>query len=109
MKSFIKISNALLFTVMISMLLTACEYEVKELTSKPVASFTVTPIAGQVNRYVLTNTSQNSFRQDWDKGTGIYASGRQMDTVYFPDAGTYTVDYWFMDKMEWIVPKQILL
>lgn len=74
--------------------LLSCKYDVRELSPKPVASFTVTPIAGQVNRYLLTSTSTNGFRYDWDKGTGTYAAGRQTDTVYFPDKGDYTVKLW---------------
>jgi len=78
---------ALCFLVVIS----SCEYDVRELESKPTASFTVTPISGQVNRYLLTSTSTNGFRYDWDKATGAYVQGKQVDTVYFPDRGTYTV------------------
>lgn len=71
--------------------LLSCKYDVKELGPKPAASFTVTPIQGQTNRYLLTSTSTNAFRYDWDKGTGSFAQGQQVDTVYFPDAGTYQV------------------
>jgi PKD repeat protein len=76
---------------MLVLIQVSCKYDVKELGPKPVASFTVTPITGMVNKYLLTSTSQNSFRYDWDKGTGNFAQGKQVDTVYFPDAGTYTV------------------
>jgi len=74
--------------------ISSCEYDVRELEAKPTASFTVTPISGQVNRYLLTSTSTNSFRYDWDKATGLYVQGKQIDTVYFPDRGTYTVKLW---------------
>ncbi|HEY0678323.1 MAG TPA: hypothetical protein VGD17_08550 [Chitinophagaceae bacterium] len=73
-----------------SALFTSCEYDVDDLMSKPVASFTVTPVSGQVNKYLLSSSSTNGFRYDWDKGTG-YAQGKQVDTVYFPDKGAYTV------------------
>ncbi len=69
----------------------SCKYETRDLLPKPVASFTATPIAGQTNKYLLTSTSQNGFRYDWDKGAGTYVTGKAIDTVYFPDAGTYTV------------------
>ena len=68
-----------------------CEYDVKDLIPPPDASFTITPVAGQVNRYLLTSTSTNTYRYDWDKGTGVYVQGKQVDTVYFPDKGNYTV------------------
>lgn len=72
-------------------LFSACKYKVADLLPHPVASFTVTP-AGTPNRYILTSTSQNAFRFDWDKGGGSgYVQGKQVDTVYFPYAGTYKV------------------
>ena len=70
----------------------SCTYDTTELGPKPVASFTVTPITGQTNKYLLTSTSQNAFRFDWDKANGAgYVKGRAVDTVYFPDAGTYKI------------------
>jgi PKD repeat protein len=70
----------------------SCSYDIKDLEPRPVASFTVTPITGQVNKYLLTSTSTNAFRFDWDKGLGGgLVQGKQIDTAYFPDKGTYTV------------------
>ena len=80
----------MMFIVSLAML-ASCEYDVKDLQPKPQASFTVTPISGQVNKYLLTSTSTNSYRYDWDKGTGSFVTGKQIDTVYFPDRGTYNV------------------
>ena len=80
--------TALLFC---AALITSCEYDVRDLAPKPVASFTVTPVAGAVNKFLLTNTSANSFRYDWDKASGTFVQGKEIDTVYFPDKGTYTV------------------
>ena len=78
--------------ISLSFLYSSCEYETRDLGPKPVASFTVTPVAGQVNKYLLTSTSQNSFRYDWDKASGAgFVTGKQVDTVYFPDKGNYTV------------------
>lgn len=87
--------NSYLFMALIilcSGLFSSCKYDVRELGAKPAASFTVTAVAGQVNKYLLTSTSANSFRYDWDKANGSgYVTGKQVDTVYFPDKGTYTV------------------
>lgn len=70
----------------------SCEYDTRELGPKPVAAFTVTPVAGQVNKYLLSSSSQNAFRYDWDKANGSgYVQGKVIDTVYFPDKGDYTV------------------
>jgi hypothetical protein len=70
----------------------SCKYDVRDLGPKPTASFTVTPVAGQTNKYLLTSTSQNGFRYDWDKANGSgYVKGKDIDTVYFADKGDYTV------------------
>ena len=69
----------------------SCKYDTRELSPAPDASFTVEPIAGEVNKFLLKSTSTNAFRYDWDKATGSYAQGEEIDTVYFPDMGTYTV------------------
>ncbi|HEV7782554.1 MAG TPA: hypothetical protein VGO58_14870 [Chitinophagaceae bacterium] len=84
--------NQLIPVILLSSLLFAgCKYDVTDLQPKPVASFTVTPVPGVSNKYVLTSNSQNGFRHDWDKGSGAYAQGKAIDTVYFPYQGAYTV------------------
>ena len=87
-----KLTIPVLFISLFSAVFVSCKYDLKDLGPKPKASFTVTPITGQVNKYLLTSTSENSFRWDWDKGLGGgYVQGKQIDTAYYPDAGTYTV------------------
>lgn len=87
-----QVTTFLLSLVACSFMLFSCEYDTRELGAKPVASFTATPIAGQVNKYLLTSTSQNGFRFDWDKADGAgYKKGKAVDTVYFADKGNYTV------------------
>jgi len=71
-------------------LLTACSYDMKDIGPKAQASFTATPISGQMNRYLLSSTSQNAFMFDWDKGAGFKRTA-STDTVYFPKVGTYTI------------------
>jgi hypothetical protein len=93
MKNSIKGTHILSVAIILSFILfNGCEYEVSDLQPKPVASFTVTPVSGVPNKYVLTSTSQNSFRYDWDKAGGSgYVQGKQIDTVYFPYMGNYTI------------------
>jgi len=87
-----KIPSLYFFVIIVCFtLLFSCKYETRDLLPKPVASFTVTPVAGQTNKYLLTSTSTNAFRYDWDKSSGAYVQGKQIDTVYFPDRGNYTV------------------
>jgi hypothetical protein len=80
-----------LMIVLSSLIYLSCKYDLRELEPKPKASFTVTPISGQTNKYLLSSTSENAFRYQWDKGSGKYVEGKATDTVYFPDAGTYKV------------------
>lgn len=80
-----------LLLLLFSLVFFSCRYDLRDLSPAPDASFTVEPVTGQVNRYVLRSTSTNAFRYDWDKGTGVYVQGKEVDTVYFPDMGNYTV------------------
>ncbi len=56
------------------------------------ASFTVTPAEDQINTYILRAETENVLGVKWDKlGSGTTVFGRTIDTVYYPDAGTYDV------------------
>lgn len=63
------------------------------------ASFTVTPVAGSANKFVITNTTQGSVGARWDygKGTGLNM-GKMVDTVFYPDAGSYTLKMQALSK-----------
>ncbi|RYD93896.1 MAG: hypothetical protein EOP50_10380, partial [Sphingobacteriales bacterium] len=91
---FKSILPATIATAVVAIGFAACKYKVQDLQPAPTASFTVTPIAGATNKYLLTSTSSNAFRFDWDKGgvsqSSVYTT---VDTAYFPDAGTYTINY----------------
>jgi len=91
MKQSIKFRQGITLILLSATLFSACKYDVADLAPKPKASFTVTPVTGQVNKYLLTSTSTNTYRYDWDKATGAYAMGKQVDTVYFPDRGSYRI------------------
>lgn len=59
----------------------------------PKAAFTVTPLSGAVNQYVLSSSSTGAFAYYWDQGVGTGAkSGGTSDTVYYNKAGTYSVE-----------------
>lgn len=55
------------------------------------ASFTVTPVTGKTNTYALKADEKGIIALKWDKGTGNSVLGKAIDTVAFPDAGTYTI------------------
>ncbi len=63
------------------------------------ATFTVEPIAGRANYYVVKNTTAGAMLIKWDldKGAG-YAAGKEVDTVFYPDAGAYTIKMQAMGK-----------
>lgn len=73
-------------------LLMSCEKENYELGEKATASFSVSPVNGKANTYLLTSNSQNAFRYQWDIGTGQGPkAGKEVDTAYFLFKGTYQV------------------
>ncbi len=71
--------------------LSSCDKNDGELGVKPEAAFTVTPVPGRTNTYLLTSTAQNAFRYLWDKGDGDFVEGSAVDTAYFLLKGTYDV------------------
>jgi hypothetical protein len=70
----------------------SCSKDKYELGNKAVASFSVTPVTGKANTYLLTSTSQNAFRYQWDIGAGQgIRGGKEVDTAYFLFKGTYNI------------------
>lgn len=59
------------------------------------ASFTVVPVTveGKINTYVFRlNNISNVLGIRWNLGDGNFAAGKQQtDTIFFPDADTYTI------------------
>lgn len=94
MRYFINKKNKATLSVLIALVtfLSACSYDIKDIGPKATAAFTVTPITGQTNRYLLTSTSQNAFIYEWDKANGKgYVRTKATDTAYFADKGTYII------------------
>jgi PKD repeat protein len=58
----------------------------------PEATFTVTPIAGMKNKYVVQSTEPDVFVHRWNfgDGSGDFV-GEQTDTAYYPSKGEYTI------------------
>lgn len=55
-------------------------------------SFTVTPVAGAVNTYLLTAQPKGVISSKWNTGDGAY-QGKMTETISLPDAGTYTITH----------------
>lgn len=63
------------------------------------ASFTVAPVQGRTNRYLIANTTPDAIASRWDIGTGTgWAMGRMADTIFYPDAGTYSIKLQALNK-----------
>lgn len=59
---------------------------------KPKAAFTITPVVGKTNTYVLAASTSGVFIWKWDLGDGSQpANGSQTDTAYYGSKGSYTV------------------
>jgi len=62
-----------------------------ELSAVPTnVTFEVTPKAGEVNTYILKNTTTGAFLYQWDLGNGETANGEEVE-VYYPLKGDYQV------------------
>lgn len=75
-------------------------YEVYNPVDSLVATFTVTPVTGNDTKFVITNTTQGAcVGTRWDIGKGSGAvMGKTTDTVFYPLAGTYTIQMQALDK-----------
>ncbi len=56
------------------------------------ASFTITPVEGVINTYLLESQTTNVIASKWDIGEGSYI-GKMKEEIYLPDAGTYTITH----------------
>jgi hypothetical protein len=75
-------------------------YEVYAPVDSLVATFSVTPVAGNDTKFVITNTTKGeSVGTRWDIGKGSGAvMGKTTDTVFYPLAGTYAIKMQALDK-----------
>lgn len=92
------IKSALYFSaaILISGILPACqpdEFGKDGMgTPLPTGQFSVTPVAGKVNTYLVNSSDEDGFVFKWDMGEGSgVITGNKTDTAYFPEAGNYTI------------------
>ena len=58
------------------------------------ATFTITPVAGSANKFILTSTDSSYIMSKWDIGDGAGATrGNHQQQIFLPDAGTYTITH----------------
>lgn len=76
--------------------LSSCSEEVNEnplVATNLDASFTIAPVAGAMNTYLLTATQPKGvILSQWDTGDGA-SPGKMNQVISLPDAGTYTVTH----------------
>ncbi|MEH6681841.1 MAG: hypothetical protein V7724_14925 [Sediminicola sp.] len=56
------------------------------------ASFTIAPVEGSNNTYLLEAQRTNVISSKWDIGEGTY-SGNHTEEIFLPDAGTYAITH----------------
>jgi hypothetical protein len=62
-------------------------------------SFTIEPVQGKNNTYVFKIDPKGVLGVKWDKGTGAgLVAGKGIDTVFYPDAGDYTITFEAMGR-----------
>lgn len=101
-----KIATAVYTLALGTWLLSGCKkeandsFEVYGPVDSLVATFTVTPVAGNDTKFVITNTTQGAcVGTRWDVGKGGGAAmGKTVDTIFYPLAGTYTIKMQALDK-----------
>jgi len=97
MKLNIKTAYCLLFGIAVTAIYMGCQPVSTGdgnglISTNLTASFTVTPLTGKSNYYVLKANETGLLGLKWDLGDGGGASvGAAIDTVFYPDAGTYTI------------------
>ncbi|MBP8791634.1 MAG: hypothetical protein KBE41_00440 [Lutibacter sp.] len=102
----IKLITSLLFSAALSIgLFTACQPDDIEggngIIGKELdASFTVSPVEGLTNRYILDAQTKTDVISDWwniGDGSDVY-NGRATEQIFLPDAGTYTITHSTVSK-----------
>ncbi|UPZ17291.1 hypothetical protein [Flavobacterium humidisoli] len=75
--------------------LNSCSEEVNEnplVATNVDAAFTITPVVGAMNTYLLTAQPKGVIVSHWDTGDGA-SPGKMNQVISLPDAGTYTVTH----------------
>ena len=96
-------SFILLFTTTLSVSFIGCskpEVDNRGLSETSLnADFTVTPVSGSANRFVLKAADSSYILSKWDLGDRAGASiGSPTKEIFLPDAGSYTVTHHAVGK-----------
>lgn len=67
--------------------------------SNLVADFTITPVAGSANKFMVTAKDSSYILSKWDISDGAGAViGKHSQQIFLPDAGTYTITHTAVGK-----------
>lgn len=100
-----------LIPALLIILMAACSPDKNSVSlgTLPKASFTITPVTGAVNTFVLTGTSAGVFSWSWDPGDGTGSKlGAQTDTVYYAKKGLYKTSLLVLNKAGYDTTSQVL-
>ncbi|WP_157492093.1 hypothetical protein [Mangrovimonas sp. ST2L15] len=91
-----------LFGLLVVFLIMGCQpedsFENNGLTDYDLNSdFTISPISGATNRYLLKSNGSNILKHLWNSGDGDYI-GSSENEIYLPDAGTYPISHTAIGK-----------
>lgn len=103
----IKITSVLFLSVIIALSLFSYSCQPNDIdTGNGIESlnldpnFTITPVEGLTNRYLLEAQTKTNVISDWwdiGDGSGIY-NGKMKEQIFLPDAGTYTINHTTVGK-----------
>jgi len=92
LKSLYRIKTLYLPVFLASFLFFGCKKTPGELGQAAKASFSVTPVTGKVNTYLLQSTSEVAYRYQWDLGDGQgLVGGTATKEAYFLKKGEYDI------------------
>jgi len=61
-------------------------------------SFTISPVDGSPNRFILSANATNYIATQWDLGDGAVYTGQSTEEVFLPDAGDYTITHYAIGR-----------
>lgn len=62
------------------------------------ATFTMTPVAGKMNTFLLRAKDSSYIASKWDLGNGSVVVGKMSQELFLPDAGAYTITHYAVGK-----------
>jgi len=90
-----------LITVLVVLTMISCrkDYQDNGLETALTPTFVVENITGRPNSFVVRNNTVGFIKTRWDFGNGGgFIDGKAVDTIFYPDAGVYSVKMQVMGK-----------